>query len=193
MFSSGDTWIWLHEPKHRWEDDVLTIVTEAETDFWQGTHTGYRRDNGHGLLTDVQHDFSLEARCSFVPSNRFDQGGLMVRIDMENWIKVCIESETKSVSRLGSVVTNLGYSDWASVDIDATVRRMWFRVQGKGADILIECSETGKHWRQMRIAHLHAYPGRLSIGVFACSPSQGSGFDAVFDHLSISDRLWEDS
>ncbi|MDD3823756.1 MAG: DUF1349 domain-containing protein [Sphaerochaetaceae bacterium] len=192
MFTSGKTWIWSHEPEHRWHDDALTLKTQSGTDFWQGTHYGFRRDDGHCLLTDVEQDFSLVVRCSFTPANRYDQGGVMVRIDAENWIKIGIEAESKSVSRLGSVVTNLGYSDWATQDIDAAIRRMWYRVQGKGPDVLIECSETGKSWNQMRITHLHAYPGRLSIGVYACSPSQGDGCEVTFDHLHIGERLWED-
>lgn len=192
MFDKRRAWLWMHEPKHEWNNAELRVSTRAETDFWQGTHYGFRRDNGHCLLTDMEEDFSLVVRCLGKPSNRYDQGGIMLRVDAENWIKIGIEAESKTVSRLGSVVTNLGYSDWATVDIDATIQRMWYRVQGKGADFLIESSENGKSWNQMRMAHLHAYPGRISVGVYACSPSKGEGCDFVFDHVVLGPSEWKD-
>jgi regulation of enolase protein 1 (concanavalin A-like superfamily) len=192
MFDTDRDWIWYDEPSYRWDDEVLTVTTRAETDFWQGTHYGFRRDNGHCLLTTVEGDFSLVARCTFAANARYDQGGVMVRIDAENWIKASIEAETKSVSRLGSVVTNLGYSDWATVDIDAKVTTMWYRVQSKGADLLIETSEHGKRWQQMRIAHLHAYHGALAVGIYACSPTEGTGCTMVFDQVSVGPSGWTD-
>lgn len=192
MFDTGRSWIWYHEPAHTWDGDVLTVTTNAETDFWQGTHYGFRRDNGHTLLTNVDHDFSLVVRCTVHPRARYDQAGVMVRIDAENWVKVSIEAESKSISRLGSVVTNLGYSDWATVDIDAQTTTMWYRVQSKAADLLIEYSDNGKKWQQMRIAHLHAYHGALAVGIYACSPTEGAGCQMVFDHMHVGNSAWTD-
>ena len=42
-------------------------------------------------------------------------------LDSENWIKASIEYENEQYQRLGSVVTNHGYSDRAATDIDASV------------------------------------------------------------------------
>ncbi len=192
MFDTDRAWIWYHEPKHVFNGDVLTVTTNGETDFWQGTHYGFRRDNGHCLLTSVEGDFSLVARCTFSANSRYDQGGVMVRIDAENWVKVSVEAETKSINRLGSVVTNLGYSDWATVDIDASIHTMWYRVQSKAADLLIEYSENGKKWHQMRIAHLHAYHGALAIGIYACSPTEGAGCEMIFDEVTVGSSFWTD-
>jgi regulation of enolase protein 1 (concanavalin A-like superfamily) len=192
MFDRDREWIWYHEPHHEWRDDVLAINTRGETDFWQGTHYGFRRDNGHCLLTHVNSDFSLIARVQIRPKSKYDQGGVIVRLDAENWIKISTETESKTVSRLGSVVTNLGYSDWATVDIDAEKKTMWYRVQSKGADVLIEYSETGKRWEQMRIAHLHQFHGMLAVGVYACSPSEGEGCEVLFDHVTVEPSLWTD-
>ena len=89
----------------------MKLTCETETDFWQRTHYGFRRDNGHALLTKVKEDFSLTVRCSFLGKFPYDQAGVMVRIDEENWIKSSLEWENSEYSRLGSVVTNLGYSD----------------------------------------------------------------------------------
>jgi len=69
---------------------------------------------------------------------------------------------------------------------------MWYRVQSKGADVLIEYSETGKRWEQMRIAHLHQFHGMLAVGVYACSPSEGEGCEVLFDHVTVEPSLWTD-
>ena len=192
MFGTQRDWIWYHEPHHEWIDDVLMITTQGETDFWQGTHYGFRRDNGHCLLTHVDHDFSLIARVTMYATAKYDQGGVIVRLDAENWIKAAVEMETKTVSKLGSVVTNYGYSDWASVDVDPEIVTMWYRVQSKGADILIDCSQTGKKWQQMRMTHMHQYHGNLAIGLFACSPAVGDGCRVTFDHVSVGPSQWSD-
>jgi regulation of enolase protein 1 (concanavalin A-like superfamily) len=177
---------------HQWHDTELKVTTQGETDFWQGTHYGFRRDNGHCLLTNVEHDFSLTARVTVHARGKYDQGGILIRLDAENWLKAAVEAESKSTSKLGSVVTNLGYSDWASVDIDADITTMWYRVQSKGADVLLACSEDGNRWRQMRIAHLHLFHGSLAVGVYACSPTEGEGCTVIFDHIHVSFSQWSD-
>ena len=46
------------------------------------------------------------------------------KIDSENWLKASIEYENQSFQHLGSVVTNNGYSDWATTEISANVKSM---------------------------------------------------------------------
>jgi len=192
MFDKTHNWKWLNEPDHSFDHGVLNLHSKGDTDFWQRTHYGFSPDNGHALLADVEGDFSLTARCTFTAVSRFDQGGLMVRIDSENWIKVSIEAESKHINRLGSVATNLGYSDWATTDIDAAITSMWYRVQAKGADLLIEHALDGKQWKQMRIVHLHAHQKKVAVGIYACSPIAGNGCTFMFDNVQIGPRSWED-
>ena len=54
--------------------------------------------------------------------NRFDQCGIVMYLDSENWLKASIEYENQSFQHLGSVVTNNGYSDWATTEIHANVK-----------------------------------------------------------------------
>jgi uncharacterized protein len=188
-FAAG--WQWLAEPEFAAEGESLTIRTRGDTDFWQQTHYGFRRDNGHCLLRPVDSDFSLSALTEFVGKTRYDQCGLMLRSGPENWIKASIEYETDAYSRLGSVVTNFGYSDWASVELPGEVRSMRHRVRSKNGltDFLIECSEDGSRWRQLRIAHMHRGGPGLLVGIYACSPTQG-GFEARFSELRLEASDW---
>ena len=75
-------------------------------------------------------------------------------LDSENWLKASIEYENDTYQRLGSVVTNCGYSDWATTDIDASIKSMWYRFSRRKSDYCIECSQDGIHFKQMRIWHI---------------------------------------
>ena len=167
--------VWFNEPDTWHLDEYLEITTDPNTDYWQRTHYGFRHDNGHFFFANQVGDFNIRACFAFFPCAQYDQCGLMCRVDSENWIKCSMEYETPTFSRLGSVVTNVGYSDWATQDIPSTQKQMWYSISRRGDDFLIEWSREGCDWHQMRIAHLHRCPDQVQIGVYACSP-KGGGF-----------------
>jgi uncharacterized protein len=197
---------WLNQPKvFEINSQSVKITTEANTDFWQGSYYGFRNDNAPALLLGSDLNFSFTTKASFDYQARFDQCGVIIYQDSSNWFKVSIEYENKEVSRLGSVVTNFGYSDWATTDIP-TPTMTWYRLSRRGPDFLIESSSNGIDFKQMRIFHLHALgettlemgklnppaPAEQSIhfGLYACS-SLDSSFEAKFDNLKLEDCLWK--
>jgi regulation of enolase protein 1 (concanavalin A-like superfamily) len=86
----------------------VSIVTEPNTDFWQRSYYGFRNDNAPALLLQARRNFTFTVRASFRYRRQFDQCGLVVYLDSENWFKASIENETSEFARLGSVVTNNG-------------------------------------------------------------------------------------
>ncbi|MCX5727017.1 MAG: DUF1349 domain-containing protein [Candidatus Saganbacteria bacterium] len=177
---------WRKPPQHHEiVQGRLYVRTFPNTDLWQETHYKKRRDNGHCLLTKVNYDFSLTVRTKFFPKHQYDQCGLIVRVDSRNWIKASTEYENSSLSRLGSVVTNNGYSDWATIDINSKVNKMWYKIQRKGNDFYIYRSNKGKLWKQIRISHLLCEFTGLKVGVYACSPNEKIGFDSIFDNYHL--------
>jgi len=180
---------WFNVPSKYRLGSGLEIFTEANTDFWQKTHYGFQKDNGHCLLTNITDDFCLMTHVEFLPQNKYDQCGLVVRIDQDNWIKVSTEFENENHSRLGSVVTNLGYSDWATQDISSEHRELWYRINRNGPDFLLESSFDGQNWSQLRITHFHKHAEQLQIGVYACSPI-GKDLWCKFNMLGISKNTW---
>jgi regulation of enolase protein 1 (concanavalin A-like superfamily) len=184
-----DGFVWLNEPARVAFDRGLVVTTKPDTDFWQRTHYGFRRDDGHCLLTPRTGDFALTTSAEITPRARYDQCGLMVRVDAENWIKASVEYENPRISRLGSVVTNLGYSDWATQDIATEAGVHCYRIQRRGSDFLVEHSRPGQDWRQMRIAHLHTVGAEVLIGIYACSP-EGGDLQCRFTSLDIGDTDW---
>lgn len=172
--------------------EEIRITTEPGTDLWQRTYYGFQNDNAPVLQLETDETrFTFTVRTDFDSKHRFDQCGVAVYLDSENWLKASIEYENAQYQRLGSVVTNLGYSDWATSDIPASVRSMWYRLSRREADYCIECSADGVHFQQMRICHLHAGAGRIRFGVYACSP-ENSSFEAVFSHMELGPCLWRD-
>ena len=172
--------------------EEIRITTEPGTDLWQRTYYGFQNDNAPVLQMETDETrFSFTVRTDFDSRHRFDQCGVAVYLDSENWLKASIEYENAEYQRLGSVVTNRGYSDWATSDIPASVRSMWYRLSRREADYCIECSTDGVHFQQMRICHLHAGAGTIRFGVYACSP-ETSSFEAVFSQMELGPCLWRD-
>lgn len=196
---------WFHEPaEYEISDQSVKITTQPNTDFWQRSYYGFRNDNGHALLMETNQNFTFTVRASFQYQGRFDQCGVMIYLDSDDWFKASIEYEDERLARLGSVVTNTGYSDWATTDI-VTPTCFWYRLSRRGPDFLIESSTDGCDFKQMRVFHLHclgettAEMGKLnppapavqsiSFGLYACSPLNSS-FTAVFDHVALENCLW---
>lgn len=187
--SVPEPFYWFNEPARHKVGAGLELWTDAETDFWQRTHYGFERDDGHCLLARLDGDFCITTHVGFRPKARYDQCGLMVRVDRENWIKVSTEYEGELHSRLGSVVTNLGYSDWATQDISSSHQEIWYRISRHGCDFLVETSYNGQNWSQMRVTHLHRAGEQVEAGVYACSPI-GRDFWCRFRRIEVGENRW---
>ncbi|MFA9464171.1 MAG: DUF1349 domain-containing protein [Velocimicrobium sp.] len=188
-----DKLFWVNEPKtYTIEDNKIVINTEARTDFWQRTYYGFQNDNAPALLmkTNEQY-FSFLIKTEFDSKHRFDQCGVIIYQNSDNWIKASIEYENEEFQRLGSVVTNLGYSDWATIDIPASQSFMYYRLSRRESDFCIENSYDGINYKQMRIAHLFEGKDEIKIGVYACSPEESS-FSATFTDIKFIECQWKE-
>lgn len=183
---------WFFEPKNfLLEKDRVEIITEPNTDFWQRTYYGFRNDNAHVLyITTDEKYFSFTVKAEFNSTELFDQCGVAIYQNSENWVKAGIEYHDNDIAWLGSVVTNHGYSDWATTNIGSSVKRMWYRLSRRESDYCIENSCDGINFEQMRIFHLFEGAGKINIGLLACSPSKNS-FKAVFTEIKVTECLWE--
>ena len=183
---------WVREPKeYLIEDNKVEIVTEPHTDLWQRTYYHFRNDNAPMLLMDSDEKyFSFIVKTDFKDSHhRFDQCGIVLYLDSDNWLKASIEYENEKFQHLGSVVTNHGYSDWATTEISGEIKSMWYRLSRREDDYCIECSSDGINYSQMRVCHLMEGTGTISFGMYACSPEESS-FKAVFTNMDITECAW---
>jgi len=184
---------WIREPAvYSITEKRIEITTEPHTDLWQRTYYHFRNDNAPVLQMETDEPFfSFTVRSDFSTSqHRFDQCGIVLYLDSENWLKGSVEYENEDFQHLGSVVTNHGYSDWATTAISADIRTMWYRLSRRQDDYCIECSQDGVHFSQMRICHMWDGAGKIRFGVYACSP-EDSSFTAVFTDMMITECLWK--
>ena len=177
---------WLNEPKEfSIEKDRIKITTKNETDFWQRTHYGFRRDDGHFFYKKITGDFIIQANFKYFPNTQYDQCGLLIRLNEDNWIKTSVEFENEVFSHLGSVVTNFGYSDWSTQEIPAKINEVIFEIKRNSNDFIINFSFDNKKFQQVRIAHLHLAQDELMVGIYSCSPKR-EGFECEISNLKIN-------
>lgn len=133
---------WIRQPKnYSIFNDKVEIVTVPHTDLWQRTYYHFRNDNAPLLqMTAKEKYFSFIVKTDFENKHRFDQCGVVMYLDSENWLKASVEYENEEFQHLGSVVTNNGYSDWATTEIPANIKSMWYRLSRREDDFCIECS-----------------------------------------------------
>ena len=171
-------------------EQKIEIVTSPRTDLWQRTYYGFVNDNAPVLQLETDEKFfSFTVKTDFESKVRFDQCGVVMYLDGENWLKASIEYENERFQHLGSVVTNDGWSDWATTEIDASVKSMWYRFSRREDDYCLECSDDGIIFKQMRICHMLKGGGVIKFGVYACSPGDSS-FKATFTQMELTPCKW---
>ena len=174
---------WHNPPKVvSWTNDVLRFETDHKTDFWQDTWYGFRRDNGHFLGLDAPSDFSVTLAFEGQYENLYDQAGIMIRIDENNWIKAGIEF-SDGVTNISAVVTREGRSDWsvnASPGLSGTQQVRLTRIKDS---VLIHFLKANQSWQLLRVAPFSERDAR--IGPMACSPEQ-SGLSVSVSEFRIA-------
>ena len=116
--------------------DTIEVITKPGTDLWQRTYYHFRNDNAPVFQMETEEKFfSFVVKTDFTESHhRFDQCGIVLYLDSDNWLKGSVEYENEEFQHLGSVVTNNGFSDWATTAIPANVKTMWYRLSRREDD-----------------------------------------------------------
>lgn len=184
---------WVRQPADfKILNSKIEIVTKPFTDLWQRTYYHFRNDNAPVFQMETDEKFfSFTVKTEFAESHtRFDQCGIAMYLDSENWLKASVEYENENFQHLGSVVTNNGYSDWATTEIDANIKTICYRLSRRNDDYRIEHSFDGIVFRQMRICHVYKGGEKISFGIYACSP-EDSSFKAVFSEFNFGECQWK--
>jgi len=184
--------VWTRPPKvYKIEEKKITMTTEPNTDLWQRTYYGFQNDNAPCLqMKTSEKFFSFVVKTEVESKTRFDQRGVVMFLDSENWFKAGVEYENDKIQRLGCVVTNNGYSDWCSTDVPSSIKSIWFRFSRRESDYYLEYSDDGKNWKQMRMFHMFKGDGEISFGVYACSPDKEGSFNASFTDMELTECKW---
>jgi regulation of enolase protein 1 (concanavalin A-like superfamily) len=174
---------WMNEPAAAHiSGGVITVRSRAKTDFWRETYTGNTADNGHFFHLPISGDFMFTARVAGKFSDQFDQAGIMVRLDAENWMKC--GTEFFGGKRCGSVVFTRDFSDWSVMDDLSQTGPVWWRAERKGNSLQVYRSLDGKGFSMIRSGYFMPGPG-VEVGIMCAAP-EGNGFESEFDNLWLS-------
>ena len=83
---------WIRKPKKvEIGDGKVVITTESGTDLWQRTYYGFQNDNAPALQAKTSEKyFSFVVKTQFESKERFDQCGVAMYLNSDNWFKASI-------------------------------------------------------------------------------------------------------
>ncbi|MEM9584276.1 MAG: DUF1349 domain-containing protein [Pseudomonadota bacterium] len=175
--------VWHNEPESwQMKEGVLVLNTSKDTDFWQDTHYGFRRDNGHFLGLQVKGDFTAVLEFEAEYQVLYDQAGLMMRADAHYWLKTGVEYSDQ-VTNFSTVVTRAGRSDWSVVGVPQLKGAQQIRLTRVGSAVIAHCLGANGCWQLMRLADFPA-DASVHVGPMACSPTR-TGLVVRFSDLQI--------
>lgn len=170
--------VWTTPPVHAEQRSDGLYVTAAEgSDAWRVTSYGFVHDSEHALLAPFPPDTAVEVTFRLAFAEQFDQAGVFVRVDDENWVKAGVE-HSDGVDGLGAVVTR-GMSDWSLAPVpDWDGRLVTIRVSRSGDALTVRARTDDTPWQLVRVAPLDP-AASASAGPFCCAPSR-SGLTVHF-------------
>ena len=174
--------LWFNEPES-WtiEGNTLTMDVTPQSDYWRISHYGFTVDDAPFLYTLRGGEFEVKVKISGDYKVRFDQAGLMLRIDKENYIKTGIEYVDGKYN-LSAVVTHTT-SDWSVIELEEPVEYVWIKAVRRLDAVEIFYSFDDEHYTMMRNCWLEDNTP-VMVGMMAACPD-GDGFKATFEEFSI--------
>ena len=173
---------WFNEPEN-WtiENGTLVMDVTPQSDYWRVSHYGFTVDDAPFLYTLRGGEFEVKVKISGKYKERFDQAGLMLRIDKENYVKAGIEFVDGKYN-LSAVVTH-GTSDWSVIKLDEPVDFMWIKAVRRLDAVEIFYSFDDKEYTMMRNCRMQDNTP-IMVGMMAACPD-GNGFEATFEEFKI--------
>lgn len=174
---------WFNEPG-QWsiKNDKLSMFVTPNSDYWRISHYGFTVDDAPFYYAEYGGEFEAKVKVSGDYKVRFDQAGMMIRIDHENYIKCGIEYVDGKFN-LSTVVTH-HTSDWSVIALDRPVEAVWIKAVRRLDAIEIFYSYDDREYHMMRNAWMEANCP-VKIGMYAASPD-GAGFEAFFSNFKVS-------
>ena len=177
---------WYNEPQQvRFEENGMRVMAKYRTDFWCCARYDFHKNDGHFFFNQVQGDFCCDLNWSFNQPASYDQCGIMVRRDADNWFKASVLYEDENEPLLATVLTNDGYSDLATVSLPVGINHIWYRLKKRKGCYVASYSLDGNSYVQMRKFYLIHDADELDVGAYICSP-QRDDFEATLHALDLS-------
>lgn len=173
---------WFNEPA-QWNIDgtTLTMNVTPQSDYWRISHYGFTVDDAPFYWAEYGGEFEAKVKISGDYKARFDQAGLMLRIDHENYIKAGIEFVDGKYN-VSAVVTH-HTSDWSVITLEKPVPYIWIKAVRRLDAVEIFYSFDDINYTMMRNAWMQDNIP-MKVGVMGACPD-GKGFNAKFENFSV--------
>jgi regulation of enolase protein 1 (concanavalin A-like superfamily) len=161
---------WTREPVSiSQEGAVLIVEAAAESDWWRTTSYGFIHDDGHALLKEFPNESAVEVSFILNYTEQFDQAGIFISADNENWIKAGVEF-CDGFPQVGAVVTEKN-SDWSVAPVAEWMdKEVTIRVSRSGDAVTVRAG-INSDLRLVRVAPLD--PSRTwKAGPMFCAPTR---------------------
>ena len=170
----------------------LIIKPPGKRDYWMKTYylPEIKKADGPAFVSRIRpnerNTTTVDLEFKRRPGAQFDQGGLIVFINKDCWLKTGIEY-VDDVPRMSAVVTNFGWSDWSTKKVASSNVRIRLSQCGNGSYVIESQSTSSdrddlKAWDLVRICHLSAAltADTVDVGIFACCPVANRECDVIF-------------
>lgn len=173
---------WFNEPE-KWsiKDGRLTMSVTPKSDYWRISHYGFTVDDAPFYYAEYGGEFEAKVKISGDYKVRFDQAGMMIRLDHENYIKTGIEFVDGKYN-LSTVVTH-HTSDWSVIALDRPVEYIWIKAVRRLDAIEIFYSFDDVNYTMMRNCWMEANCP-VKVGMMGACPD-GNGFEVTFSDFSV--------
>ena len=174
---------WFNEPA-QWEIEgkTLKMSVTPQSDYWRISHYGFTVDDAPFYYATYGGEFEAKVKITGDYKARFDQAGLMLRIDHENYIKAGIEFVDGKYN-ISAVVTH-HTSDWSVIQLEKPVEAIWIKAVRRLDAVEIFYSFDDVNYTMMRNAWMQDNVP-MQVGVMAACPD-GKGFDVKFEHFKVT-------
>ena len=173
---------WFNEPEsYHIEGGVLEMDVPAQTDYWRIAHYGFTVDDGPFLHATYGGEFEAKIKVSGDYRTRFDQAGMMIRQDHENYVKLGIEFVDGKFN-ISAVVTH-HTSDWSVIQLEKPIPYLWLKAVRRLDAIELFYSFDDKEYTMMRTLWMQDNCP-LQVGPVAACPD-GQGFKARFSDFEV--------
>lgn len=184
MAQSLEKMNWLNEPD-QWEvKDKRTFVMQVppQTDYWRVSHYGFTVDDAPFYYTTYGGEFEVKVKITGIYKTTFDQMGLMLRTDHQNWIKAGVEY-VNGKQNVSTVVTHTT-SDWSVIELNNAPRSIWMKAVRRLDAVEVFYSLDDKQYTMIRTCWLQDNCP-VMIGLMGASPD-GAGFEAIFEDFKVT-------
>ncbi|KLT69704.1 DUF1349 domain-containing protein [Flavobacterium sp. ABG] len=173
---------WFNEPE-KWEikNNALLMNVTANSDYWRISHYGFTVDDAPFYYANYGGEFEAKVKLTGDYKARFDQMGLMIRVDEKNYIKTGVEFVDGKFN-ISTVVTH-DKSDWSVTTLDKALPFVWIKVVRRLDAIEVFFSYDDKTYTMTRNAPLQDNTP-VMVGLMAASPD-GKGFEAKFENFTV--------